>query len=224
MQVSESVIVVTGLPRSGTSMMMRMLHAGGLEVVTDNIRKADEDNPDGYYEFEKVKQMSEDASWLDGAKGKAVKMASMLLYDLPMGNHYKLIFMKRKMEEILASQRKMLARKGVDDGFDDGEMRRLFSKHLAEIESWIAGQKNMEVLYLDYNDMLMNPLENIRRLNAFLDEVLDAEKMAGVVDPSLYRNRISRDDATGSDGGAEPSASVEDDEKIKARLSELGYM
>ncbi|HEB76324.1 MAG TPA: sulfotransferase family protein [Nitrospirae bacterium] len=222
MDMSECVIVVTGLPRSGTSMMMKMLQAGGVEIVTDNVRKADEDNPEGYYEFEKVKRIGEDASWLDEARGKAVKMASMLLYDLPRDRSYKLVFMRRKMDEILASQRKMLERKGTGDEFDDGEMRGLFSRHLAEVESWISRQENMEVLYVDYNEMLLDPLENIRRLKRFLGDDLDEERMAGVVDPSLYRNRkpasatVKEGDETVDDTG--------DDEKIKARLRDLGYM
>ena len=222
MDMSECVIVVTGLPRSGTSMMMKMLQAGGVEIVTDNVRKADEDNPEGYYEFEKVKRIGEDASWLDEARGKAVKMASMLLYDLPRDRSYKLVFMRRKMDEILASQRKMLERKGTGDEFDDGEMRGLFSRHLAEVESWISRQENMEVLYVDYNEMLLDPLENIQRLKRFLGDDLDEERMAGVVDPSLYRNRkpasatVKEGDETVDDTG--------DDEKIKARLRDLGYM
>ncbi len=222
MDMSECVIVVTGLPRSGTSMMMKMLQAGGVEVVTDNVRKADEDNPEGYYEFEKVKRIGEDASWLDEARGKAVKMASMLLYDLPLDRSYKLVFMRRKMDEILASQRKMLERKGTGDEFDDGEMRGLFSRHLAEVESWISRQENMEVLYVDYNEMLLDPLENIRRLKRFLGDDLDEERMAGVVDPSLYRNR--KPASAPEKEGDETVDDTGDDEKIKARLRDLGYM
>jgi hypothetical protein len=84
-----TVNIVSGLPRSGTSMMMKMLEAGGMEALTDNIRKADIDNPKGYYEFERVKQIKEDQAWLDDAKGRAVKMVSMLLLDLPEGYNYK---------------------------------------------------------------------------------------------------------------------------------------
>ena len=220
MRMSKSLIIVTGLPRSGTSMMMKMLQSAGLEVVTDNIRKADEDNPEGYYEFEKVKNIKEDVSWLDGVEGKVVKMASMLLYDLPSDKKYKLIFMKRNLEEILLSQRKMLQRKGAEDNIDDEEMRRLFSKHLEEIEAWLSGQQNVEVLYVDYNDMLRKPQENVLILNGFLDNILDTDRMIKVVDNSLYRNR-----KTGEITAQEKEPeSVRDDEKIKARLSELGYM
>lgn len=224
MQISECLTIVTGLPRSGTSMMMRMLQSGGMEVVTDNIRKADEDNPEGYYEFEKVKEIKEDASWLDGVEGKVVKMASTLLYDLPSDRKYGLIFMKRNLEEILLSQRKMLERKGAEDNIDDEEMRRLFSKHLEEIERWLSEQKNMEIFYMDYNDMLRNPKENVSILNRFLDNRLDVGRMIKVVDDSLYRNRKTSAIASREVESEDLPESVKDDEKIKARLSELGYM
>lgn len=224
MQISECLTIVTGLPRSGTSMMMRMLQSGGMEVVTDNIRKADEDNPEGYYEFEKVKEIKEDASWLDGVEGKVVKMASTLLYDLPSDRKYGLIFMKRNMEEILLSQRKMLERKGSEDNIDDEEMRRLFSNHLEEIERWLSEQKNMEILYMDYNDMLRNPQENVSILNRFLDNRLDAGRMIKVVDDSLYRNRKTDVTTALEEKPEDVPESVKDDERIKARLSELGYM
>ncbi|VAX32116.1 hypothetical protein MNBD_NITROSPIRAE03-1245 [hydrothermal vent metagenome] len=224
MQMSESIIIVTGLPRSGTSMMMKMLQSGGMEVVIDNIRKADEDNPEGYYEFEKVKKLKEDASWLDGVEGKVVKMASMLLYDLPSDKNYRLIFMKRNLEEILLSQRKMLERNGAEDNIDDEEMRRLFSKHLEEIEGWLSGQQNLEVLYVDYNDMLKKPQENVRNLNGFLDNILDTDRMIKVVDASLYRNKKTGGITAQEKEPENVPESVKDDEKIKARLSELGYM
>jgi len=223
MQISESLTIVTGLPRSGTSMMMKMLQAGGMEVVTDNIREADEDNPEGYYEFEKVKKIKEDASWLDGVEGKVVKMASTLLYE-PSDKKYRLIFMRRNLDEILLSQRKMLERMGTEDNIEDDEMRRLFSKHLEEIEGWLSEQKNMEILYMDYNDILRNPRENVRILNGFLDNSLDAGKMIKVVDESLYRNRSAGEITDREEEAEAVPDSVKDDEKIKARLSELGYM
>ena len=99
------ITIVSGLPRSGTSMMMQILESGGMKVITDNIRKADEDNPHGYYEYERVKKIKDDTGWLKETRGKAFKMISLLLYDLPSNENYKVIFMKRKMSEILASQR-----------------------------------------------------------------------------------------------------------------------
>ena len=115
MDSSEFMAIVSGLPRSGTSMMMQMLEAGGMEVLTDGIRQANEDNPRGYYEFERVKQIKEDPGWLEEAQGKVVKMVSMLLFDLPAGYRYRIVFMRREMREILTSQRVMLERLGQGD-------------------------------------------------------------------------------------------------------------
>jgi hypothetical protein len=187
--MNDLITIVSGLPRSGTSLMMRMLEAGGMDVVVDHIRQADEDNPLGYYEFEKVKKIREDASWLDDARGKVFKMVSMLLYDLPQDRRYRIIFMKRKMAEMLASQRKMLDRKGSKGAAGDEEMGRLYGKHLAEIEQWFGEQKSMEVLFVSYNDLIEHPVEHLRRVNRFLGDGLDIGKMQGVIDKSLYRQR-----------------------------------
>ncbi|MDY6970915.1 MAG: sulfotransferase family protein [Thermodesulfobacteriota bacterium] len=185
------ITIVSGLPRSGTSMMMRMLEAGGMEVLVDNIRRADEDNPAGYYEFEKAKKIKDDSSWLRDAEGKAFKMVSMLLRDLPPGREYRIIFMKRIMAEILASQTRMLANLGRGGGgASDEEMGRLFNKHLVEIEKWLEKQNNMDVRYFSYNDILDRPLENLQALSQFLDNGLDIKKMVNLVDRSLYRQRI----------------------------------
>ena len=150
------ITIVSGLPRSGTSLMMKILEAGGMEVVVDNIRKADKDNPLGYYEYEKVKTIREASSWLKGAEGKAFKMVSRLLYDLPADNiYYKIIFMRRNMVEILTSQRRMLERRGTDEsGAPDEEMGRIFKRHLAEIAKWIEIQRNMSVMYVSYNEIM----------------------------------------------------------------------
>lgn len=186
------ITIVSGLPRSGTTVMMRMLEVGGMEVVVDNIRKADEDNPYGYYEFEKVKKIKEDYSWLDSTQGKVFKMVSMLLYNLPTDKNYKLIFMKRNMKEMLASQRIMLERQGRDKGsVNDDEMRRLYDKHLTHIDRWLETQDNMDILYISYNDVIGNPRKNAEIVNQFLGNRLDVEKMVKVVDRSLYRNRAS---------------------------------
>ncbi len=112
MPLSEEIIIVSGLPRSGTSLMMQMLDRGGIPVVTDQVRVADDDNPRGYYEFEAVKRTKQDSSWLTGARGRAVKLVSSLLYDLPPTERYRVLFMQRELEEVLESQEKMLARLG----------------------------------------------------------------------------------------------------------------
>ncbi len=184
------ITVVSGLPRSGTSLMMSMLQAGGLDTLVDNVRQADEDNPLGYYEFEKVKQLGEDQAWLQDARGKAVKVVSAHLQDLPPIYTYKVIFMRRKMEEILASQRHMLIRRGEPtDRVSDEEMAALFMGHLERVTNWIARQSHMPVLYIDYNDLLKEPTDDAARVNQFLGGGLDTESMIQAVDPALYRQR-----------------------------------
>ncbi len=175
-------------------MMMQMLEAGGMTIMTDKIRKPDEDNPRGYYEFEKVKKIKEDASWLWNCEGKAFKMVSALLYDLPMERGYKIIFIRRKMEEMLASQAAMLermGRKGAD--ISDEEMAEKYFTHLRDIENWLAQQKVIDVLYISYNDVIMYPIENASTVNSFLGNWLNVEKMSSVVDKSLHRQRSQKD-------------------------------
>ena len=187
----EAIIIVSGLPRSGTSMMMRMLEAGGMSILTDNKRVADDDNPRGYYEFEKVKKIKEDSSWLEDCHGKAVKMVSALLFNLPPHKTYKVVFMKREMLEVLASQEKMLKRLGRNGAdVSDGEMHEKFEKHLQKIENWLSMQGNIEVLYVNYNKVIRQAEENARIINQFLGGRLNVEKMSEAVDRSLYRQRI----------------------------------
>jgi hypothetical protein len=188
--MDETITIVSGLPRSGTSLMMRMLGAGGMRLLVDNIRKADEDNPKGYYEFERVKRLKEDSSWLRDARGGAVKMVSALLRDLPSSENYKILFMKRNMIEVLASQKVMLERRGESrNEVSDGEMARLFKKHLAETEKWLEKRENMQVIYISYNDILGEPFQNALAVRRFVGMPLDIDKMVGVVDKSLYRQR-----------------------------------
>jgi hypothetical protein len=186
-----TVTVVSGLPRSGTSMMMKVLEAGGIPPLTDELRTADTDNPKGYYEFERVKQLDKgDTAWVTDAKGKVVKVISALLRYLPADYDYRVIFVRRHMPEILASQRKMLINRGEDpDKMDDAQMASLFEKHLKQVERWLAEQPNIKVLYVHYSDILSEPAAQIARINEFLDGRLDTEKMAQAVDPNLYRNR-----------------------------------
>jgi Sulfotransferase domain len=187
---TEPVIIVSGLPRSGTSMMMSMLVAGGIPAMTDAIRTADEDNPKGYFELEKVKELARDSGWLSGAGGKAVKIISALLKHLPSNHHYKIIFMRRNMREILASQRQMLIRRGEPtDAVSDERMAEMFRKHLAEVESWLAKQPNLDVIYVNYNQMLDAPDQLSEAINRFLGGKLDIAAMAGVVDKTLHRQR-----------------------------------
>ncbi len=188
---SAPVIIISGLPRSGTSMMMKMLEAGGLAVLTDNIRVADVDNPKGYYEFERVKALDKgDVVWLPEAQGKVVKVISALLKHLPSNYRYQVIFMQRNMAEILASQKKMLVRRNEPtDKVSDEKLAGLYKKHVADITDWLQKQENITVMYVSYNDFLENPLHYVEQVNQFLDGVLDVGKMIDVVDPTLYRQR-----------------------------------
>lgn len=188
--VSESITLVSGLPRSGTSMMMRMLDAGGMSLLTDSIRKANEDNPNGYFELEKIKQLDQDTSWLMKETGKTVKAISALLPSLPKDIFYYVIFMQRHMSEILASQKKMLERRGIqDDAVPDDVMAAKYENYLAATYKWIEKQPNFNVLYIHYNDVLQNPRQNAVKINDFLGNILDIEKMTRVVDTDLYRQR-----------------------------------
>lgn len=186
-----TITVVSGLPRSGTSMLMKMLEAGGLPPLIDNIRTADDDNPKGYYEFERVKAMDKgDTAWLADAQGKVVKVISALLKYLPAEYQYRIIFIRRNMPEILASQHKMLVRRGEDpDKIDDEEMAELFAKHVSQVEAWLSQQSNMSVLYVHYSEILSDPVPQISQINQFLGGQLDTDQMTAVVDPALYRNR-----------------------------------
>ena len=185
------VTVVSGLPRSGTSLMMKMLEAGGLPVVQDGIREADKDNPKGYYEFERVKQLDKgDTAWMGEAQGKVVKIISALLKHLPPEYEYRVIFMRRHMEEILASQRKMLVHRGEDAAkMEDEKMAELFEKHMAQIFAWLEQQPNIRLMQVHYSDLLADPATQARNVNEFLDNRLDVQKMGQMVDPNLYRNR-----------------------------------
>ena len=194
-----TIYIVSGLPRSGTSMMMQMLHRGGLPVLTDAVRSADEDNPRGYFELERVKQTGADPSWLDDAQGKVVKLISRLLLDLPAPApervRYKVVFMRRDLDEVLRSQKKMLERRGEDATQNDDEIKELFVVHLAEIETWLRERSDIDTLFVSYGRMVTEPRPGAERINRFLDGMLDVEAMLAEVDPDLYRNRKQSDQA-----------------------------
>lgn len=185
------IIIVSGLPRSGTSMMMKILEAGGLPPLIDNLRTADEDNPKGYYEFERVKKLRKgDIAWLADAQGKVVKVIAALLVHLPETYPYQIIFMRRDMSEILASQRKMLINRGEDpDKINDAQLSKLFEKHLSQVNTWINSRSNVKRIDVSYNQIVENPAHQIEQINRFLDNRLDVQKMMQVVDPNLYRQR-----------------------------------
>ena len=191
MENKDYIIVVSGLPRSGTSMMMKMLEAGGQPIMTDHLREADANNPNGYYEFERVKELPNgDHGWLPEAGGKVVKIVTGLIMELPSDYKYKVIFMQRAMKEVLSSQKKMLGRLGKeDDRVEDDKMKKIYQEHLKQVNAWIAKQPNIEVLYVNYNTMLGAPLESLQKVNEFLGGEMDVNVMAGVVNKELYRER-----------------------------------
>jgi len=184
------ITIVSGLPRSGTSMMMQAIKAGGIPVLTDNLRKEDKDNPKGYFEFEPVKKTKEDPSWVSMAQGKAVKMIYRLVYDLPDLYEYRVIFMRRDMDEVLASQKKMLQRSGRQGAkIGDRKLMELFRTQLSKFDEWIAAKKNFSLLNIDYKDMITSPRDQCIKINSFLGKILDVEESSAVVDSDLYRNR-----------------------------------
>lgn len=184
------ITVVSGLPRSGTSMVMHMLKAGGMAILTDHVRSADEDNPRGYFEFEPVKNLARDSSWIPQARGKAVKIISHLLVHLPADEHYKIIFVHRDIREIMVSQQKMLERRGTrNPAQDDAVLLQKFETHLRNIEDRLGNQKHMECLSVQYSDIIAEPDRAAERIRDFLGLPLDTGKMASSVDPGLYRNR-----------------------------------
>lgn len=187
---SGPVYIVSGLPRSGTSMMMRMLAEGGLPILTDELRRADDDNPKGYFELEVVRQLKEgNAMWLKEANGKCVKVISSLLEYLPAEYHYKIIFMERDPKETLASQKKMLDHRGEDPKISDEEMEQQFQAHLSAMRPWLVRQPNMEVLYINYNALMAEPKRFCEKVTQFLGLPLNQAQMLAVPDRQLYRNR-----------------------------------
>ena len=189
---NQPIIIVSGMPRSGTSMMMRMLAEGGLPTLTDELRRPDDDNPNGYFELEVVRQLKEgNFAWLNEANGKVVKVISALLEHLPEDHQYKIIFMERNPKETLASQKKMLDHRGQISKLSDEEMEQQFHRHLAAMKPWLVRQPNMEVLYVNYNALVTEPQSACERIAEFLDLPLNQSQMLAVPDTQLYRNRIS---------------------------------
>ncbi|MCA9215092.1 MAG: sulfotransferase [Planctomycetales bacterium] len=190
MSLDSEIVVVSGLPRSGTSLMMQMLDRGGIPALTDHERIADVDNPRGYYEFEAVKRTKDDSAWVCDAKGKVVKMVSSLLYDLPTTEKYRVIFLRRNFDEMLDSQEKMLKRLGKPAAPRDA-IKSAYNKHLKKLFEWLPTQPHLRALVVSYNDVIDDAEKQVARIVEFLDGVPSAEKMLQAIDPALYRNRAS---------------------------------
>jgi hypothetical protein len=182
------VTVVSGMPRSGTSLMMQMIEAGGITALTDNRRPPDIHNPRGYFEYEPVKRIAQDASWMDAARGKAVKIIYRLLPHLPSDFEYRVIFMDRDLGEVFASQRDMLRARG--DAAAEQQEERMIAEFAAELEQtrpWLSAQSNIRTLFAPYADIIADPVRWPSELSRFLDG-LEVSAMAAVVDPGLRRH------------------------------------
>ncbi len=188
----DPVTVVSGLPRSGTSMMMKMLEAGGMSILTDGERQADVDNPKGYYEYERIKDLEKetDKSYLAQGRGKAVKVISFLIKDLPDDNAYKVIFMRRDLDEVLTSQDKMIDRLGTDDaGVEREAMKEAYRNDIVRTRLLCRKKTNFELIEVQYAATVSDPAKTAHEVNAFLGHRLDEAAMREAVDASLYRNR-----------------------------------
>ncbi|NUM51414.1 MAG: alkaline phosphatase family protein [Flavobacteriales bacterium] len=184
------IIIVSGLPRSGTSMLMQMLQQTELEIFTDNERQADENNPKGYLEHEAVKRLARDKAWLPLANGKVVKIISHLLVHLPSRFKYKIIFIHRNLNEILSSQHKMLVREGkIKEGEFRAGLQMAYKENLKRIAMWESSNSNVEMLHLKYAEIIENTEVEALKIKTFLKIKTDTKKMAEVVEKKLYRNK-----------------------------------
>jgi hypothetical protein len=184
------IAIVSGLPRSGTSLMMQMLAAGGMPILSDGERSADVDNPRGYLEWERIKQLPKDPAGIAEAEGKAVKVISKLLLSLPPQHEYRVIFMQRPLQEVLASQDEMLRRRGTfNPTADNSVVARAFQDHLADVYSWLNGKPYVKLSRVEYHAVLCAPAETAESVAKFLEVPLDVEAMAKQVDGNLYRQR-----------------------------------
>lgn len=185
------IIIVSGLPRSGTSMMMRMLQAGGMPLWHDGIRSADDLNPHGYYELERVKDLDKtlDKGWVREGRGRAVKVISPLLEHLPRTNNYKVIFMRRDLREVLASQARMLAQRGETDHLADDVLRLHYESHLRTVKHLLSHDSAFSAFDVGYRDVLNDPQEAAHRVDRFIGRDLDVVRMAAAVDISRFQGR-----------------------------------
>jgi hypothetical protein len=190
----DPIVIVSGLPRSGTSMMMRMLEAGGLSIMTDSERGADIDNPKGYFEYERIKDLEKetDKAYVRDGRGKALKVISFLIKDLPDDNDYRVIFMRRNLDEVLTSQNKMIDRLGSSDTDADSEaMKEAYRNDIVRTRLLCKGRANFELTEVHYSATVNDPAVTARRVNAFLGGGLEEAAMRDAVDGDLYRNRAN---------------------------------
>lgn len=186
------ITIVSGIPRSGTSLMMQMIAAGGMAALTDDRRNADANNPRGYFELESVKTLARNPDAIAEAEGKVVKVISSLLTFLPNRHEYRVIFMCRPLDEVLASQDRMMQRLGkVVPPAPTDSVRGAFEQHIQQIRGWLAAQPNIAVLYVEYGAVLQDAHGEASKIKAFLGQDLDVDAMTQQVERSLYRERAT---------------------------------
>jgi hypothetical protein len=184
------ITIVSGLPRSGTSLMMQMLAAGGMPILSDGERQADADNPRGYLEWERIKQLPKDPGCIAEAEGRCVKVISLLLLSLPEGHEYRVIFMQRPLAEVLVSQEVMLQHRGTaKPGADASVIAAAFEKNLRAVNAWLDSKAYVKTLRVSYHDVLRDAEAIAKKLEEFLGVGLNVEAMTRQVDATLYRNR-----------------------------------
>jgi len=170
---------------------MQMLEAGGIPILADGVRAPDEDNPRGYYELEAVKALARDASFLAAAPGRAIKIVAPLLPLLPLEFGYRVVFVERDLDEVLDSQRAMMARRGTSDAADDPAMRAAFEVVLGRVWAWFESTDRVETVRVAHRALLDQPAVVAQRIAAFVGVGTEArvEEMAAVVAPGLHRQR-----------------------------------
>jgi len=184
------ITIVSGLPRSGTSLMMQMLAAGGMPILSDGERKADDDNPRGYYEWERIKLMPQQPGCIEEAEGKALKVISQLLFALPAGREYRIIFMQRPLAEVVASQAEMIRRRGTSGpALTPAALIAGLGAHLNQVNAWLRDKANLSVHRVEHHDVLRKPLRISESIQQFLGCSLDVAAMSRQIDTSLYRQR-----------------------------------
>jgi hypothetical protein len=192
---SEFATVVSGIPRSGTSMMMQMLAAGGVELLADEERAPNVDNPHGYFEFAPVRRLRDEAGWFPEALGRAVKVIYVLLKSLPDDVAVRIVFMQRDLVEVVDSQRAMLARSGSpDDVLPPERMIEIFQAQLDMMLGWVSQQPRLQLLQVSHAEAIRDPASGAQAVNEFLGGGLDVAAMAAVVDPALYHQRAAASD------------------------------
>jgi hypothetical protein len=189
----QEFVIVSGLPRSGTSLMMQMLRAGGLEPMTDGHRAPDEDNPEGYWEWEEIRQLPRNPLLIEKAHGKAVKVIAALLPALPPKHTYKILFMTRPVEEVVLSQATMLQRRGTAQRATTEHLQNLQRDQVATWLQALRASPRVSLLEVPYPDLVARPETWRDTIATFLGpaHLPNPAAMPAAVRPKLHRNKLA---------------------------------